>query len=265
MTVALDSTYAAGVLFDASAHGVDVSMQALTRYVGGHSDLLLGTVSVGTEAALERIGATHRLLGMAVSPDDCALALRGLETLAVRLDRLGGTALEVARWLKGRPEVEWVLHPAFADCPGHQQWRRDFTGSASVFSIVFTPDWDAERVTRFAEALRLFRLGFSWGGTHSLAMVYPRLPRAPRLRRPPHPPQHRPRGALRPDGRSAASLRHRGAARWPIGTGCCKGAHGAAAPSIARGGVKRRPGHVGWRRESSLLARPRGIEPLFSP
>jgi cystathionine beta-lyase len=178
--VALDNTYAAGVLFDAFAHGVDVSMQALTKYVGGHSDLLLGTVSVGTVEAHERVGATHRLLGLAVSPDDCALALRGLETLAVRLDRLQATALNVAHWLKTRPEVELVLHPALPDCPGHDVWRRDFTGSASVFSVVFRPEWDAERITRFVEGLRLFRLGFSWGGTHSLVMAYPPLPRMQR-------------------------------------------------------------------------------------
>ena len=178
--VALDNTYAAGVLFDAFAHGVDVSMQALTKYVGGHSDLLLGTVSVGTAEAHERVGATHRLLGLAVSPDDCALALRGLETLAVRLDRLEATALEVARWLKAQPEIELVLHPALPDCPGHEVWRRDFTGSASVFSIVFRSDWGAARVARFVEALRLFRLGFSWGGTHSLVMAYPPLPRVRR-------------------------------------------------------------------------------------
>lgn len=178
--VALDNTYAAGVLFDAFAHGVDVSMQALTKYVGGHSDLLLGTVSAGSEEARERVGATHRLLGLAVSPDDCALALRGLETLAVRLDRLEVTALEVARWLKARPEIELVLHPALSDCPGHEVWRRDFTGSASVFSIVFRSDWNTARVARFAETLRLFQLGFSWGGTHSLVMAYPPLPRVRR-------------------------------------------------------------------------------------
>lgn len=178
--VALDNTYAAGLLFDAFGHGVDVSMQALTKYVGGHSDLLLGTVSVGTETAYERIGTTHRLLGLAVSPDDCALALRGLETLAVRLDRLEQTALEVARWLKARSEVDLVLHPALPDCPGHETWRRDFSGSASVFSIVFRPAWGTDRVTRFVEALQLFRLGFSWGGTHSLAMAYPPLPRVQR-------------------------------------------------------------------------------------
>ncbi|GGE03417.1 cystathionine beta-lyase [Aureimonas endophytica] len=169
--VALDNTYAAGVLFDAFAAGVDVSLQALTKYVGGHSDLLLGTVSV-REAAYERVGAMHRLLGLAVSPDDCALALRGLETLAVRLDALERSTLTVAEWLKGRPEISVVLHPAFADCPGHALWRRDFTGSASVFSVVFAEDWDAKRIGRFVDALRLFRIGYSWGGTTSLVMAY---------------------------------------------------------------------------------------------
>ena len=120
VSVALDNTYAAGILFDAFAHGVDVSMQALTKYVGGHSDLLLGTVSVRDEAHRRTIGETHRLLGLAVSPDDCSLALRGLHTLGLRLERLERTALTVARWLAERPEVESVLHPALPGSPGHE-------------------------------------------------------------------------------------------------------------------------------------------------
>jgi cystathionine beta-lyase len=171
--VALDNTYAAGILFDAFAAGVDVSVQALTKYVGGHSDLLLGTVSVRDEAAYERVGAVHRLLGLAVSPDDCALALRGLETLAVRLDALQRSTLAVASWLKEQPEVALVLHPAFPDCPGHEIWTRQFTGSASVFSVVFAEGWNAAQVARFVDALRLFRIGYSWGGTTSLVMAYP--------------------------------------------------------------------------------------------
>ncbi len=171
--VALDNTYAAGILFDAFAAGVDVSVQALTKYVGGHSDLLLGTVSVRDEATYERVGSVNRLLGLAVSPDDCALALRGLETLAVRLDALERSTLIIAQWLKERPEVALVLHPAFPDCPGHEIWRNQFTGSASVFSIVFAEDWHARRVAGFVDALRLFRIGYSWGGTTSLVMAYP--------------------------------------------------------------------------------------------
>ena len=181
--VALDNTYAAGVFLDAFALGVDVAMQALTKYVGGHSDLLLGSVSAGTEAAYERIGDAWWQLGMAVSPDDCALALRGLQTLGVRLERLERSTLEVARWLAGRPEVERVLHPALPSCPGHAFWKRDFTGSASVFSIVFHPHYTPERVNAFVDALKLFRLGYSWGGVASLAMVYPTLNRLGREHR----------------------------------------------------------------------------------
>ncbi|HEU0054510.1 MAG TPA: PLP-dependent transferase, partial [Longimicrobium sp.] len=134
---AIDNTYAAGVLFDAFAHGVDVTLQALTKYVGGHSDLLLGSVTVRDEALYQRLGDTHQLLGMGVSPDDCSLALRGLQTLAVRLRVLEENTLAVASWLEARPEIERVLHPAFPSSPGHELWKRDFTGSASVFSVVF--------------------------------------------------------------------------------------------------------------------------------
>lgn len=175
VSVALDNTYAAGVLFDAFAAGVDVSMQALTKYVGGHSDLLLGSVSVASDETYERVGRMHRLIGMGASPDDCALALRGLKTMGVRLDRLEKTTLAVAEWLSERPEVALVLHPAFPDCPGHDIWKRDFTGSASIFSIVFQPAWDRSRIVRFVEALALFKIGFSWGGVTSLVMAYPHL------------------------------------------------------------------------------------------
>ncbi len=175
--VALDNTYAAGVLFDAFAHGVDVSMQALTKYVGGHSDLLLGTVSVRDEAHRRTIGETHRLLGLAVSPDDCSLALRGLQTLGLRLERLERTALAVARWLAERLEVESLLHPALPGSPGHEIWRRDFDGSSSVFSIVLRADLGRDFVARFVDGLRMFKIGFSWGGVTSLVMAYDSVPR----------------------------------------------------------------------------------------
>jgi cystathionine beta-lyase len=180
VAVALDNTYAAGVLFDAFAANVDVSMQALTKYVGGHSDLLLGTVSVASDDAYERVGRMHRLIGMGVSPDECALALRGLKTLGVRLERLEKTALTVAGWLSRQADVSLVLHPAFPDCPGHDIWKRDFAGSASIFSIVLQPDWDRARIVRFVESLRLFKIGFSWGGVTSLVMAYPHLYRRER-------------------------------------------------------------------------------------
>ncbi|HEX8850260.1 MAG TPA: cystathionine beta-lyase [Gemmatimonadaceae bacterium] len=168
--VALDNTWSAGVFFDAFAHGADVTMQALTKYVGGHSDLLLGSVTVRDEALYERIGSTLQFLGMAVSPDDCSLALRGMQTLAVRLRALEASTLRVARWLAERPEIERVLHPALPSCPGHEIWRRDFTGSTSVFSVVFDERIGADRILAFVDALELFEIGYSWGGVTSLAV-----------------------------------------------------------------------------------------------
>ena len=175
VSVALDNTYAAGVMFDAFAHGVDVSMQALTKYVGGHSDLLLGTVSARDLVAGEKLGPIYQQLGLAVSPDDCSLALRGLQTLAVRLDVLEKSTLKVAHWLREHPLVNRVLHPALTSCPGHDIWARDFTGSTSVFSLVFKKHISAEQVINFINNLRIFRIGMSWGGVNSLAVVYPDL------------------------------------------------------------------------------------------
>ncbi len=170
--VALDNTWAAGVYFDAFAHGVDVTMQALTKYVGGHSDLLLGSVTVKDRALYRRLGATHQLVGCAASPDDCSLALRGMKTLAVRLGKIEASALAIAHWLAERGEVELVLHPAMDSCVGHELWKRDFTGSAGVFSIVLKPEFDKEEVRQFVNSLELFQVGYSWGGVASLAMAY---------------------------------------------------------------------------------------------
>jgi cystathionine beta-lyase len=177
VSVALDNTYAAGVLFDAFAHKVDVSIQALTKYVGGHSDLLLGSVSTRDAKAYDALGSIYRQLGLAVSPDDCSLALRGLQTLAVRLDYLETSTLKVAQWLAGHAKIASVFHPALPSCPGHAHWQRDFTGSASVFSFLFNDDVAPEQVVAFLNALNIFKIGLSWGGVTSLAVVYPDLDR----------------------------------------------------------------------------------------
>jgi len=177
VAVALDNTYAAGVMFDAFAHDVDVSMQALTKYVGGHSDLLLGSVSARNELAYYRLGPIYQQLGLAVSPDDCSLALRGLQTLAVRLDVLERNSLEIARWLADHPLIAQVLHPALPSCPGHDVWTRDFSGSTSVFSFVFKDAISADYVVDFINQLKIFKIGMSWGGVNSLAVVYPDLQR----------------------------------------------------------------------------------------
>jgi len=168
--VATDNTYSAGVYFNAFAHGVDVVTQALTKYIGGHSDLLLGSVTVRNEADYERLGSTLQTLGMAVSPDDCSLALRGMQTLGVRLAALERSTLEVAQWLAGRAEIATVMHPALPSCPGHELWKRDFTGSTSVFSVEFRPEMRRSRVRAFVDALELFEIGWSWGGVTSLAV-----------------------------------------------------------------------------------------------
>jgi cystathionine beta-lyase len=170
--VVTDNTWSAGIYFDAFAHGVDVTMQALTKYAGGHSDLLLGSITVRDEAAWRRLGATQQVVGCAASPDDCSLALRGLKTLAVRLKAIEDAALTLARWLSERPEIELVLHPALPSCPGHEFWKRDFTGSTGVFSIVFQPRFSKVQVQRFVDQLELFEIGYSWAGVTSLAVSY---------------------------------------------------------------------------------------------
>jgi cystathionine beta-lyase len=170
--VVIDNTWSAGVLFDAFAHGVDITMQAVTKYIGGHSDLLLGSVTVRDDAIYQRLGVAQQMLGFAVSPDDCSLALRGLQTLAVRLSAIENSALAVAKWLAARAEVELVLHPALPACPGHEFWKRDFLGSSGVFSLVFKPGPSEQQVFAFVDALTLFKVGYSWAGVTSLAVAY---------------------------------------------------------------------------------------------
>jgi cystathionine beta-lyase len=170
--VVLDNTWSAGVYFDAFAHGVDVNMQALTKYVGGHSDLLLGSVTARTKEVFDRIGAAQQLVGLAVAPDEASLALRGMKTLAVRLKAIETSALQLARWLATRPEIELVLHPALESCPGHQFWKRDFQGSTGVFAIVFRREFSKQQVLAFVDALQLFEIGYSWAGVTSLAVAY---------------------------------------------------------------------------------------------
>jgi len=174
--VALDNTWAAGVYFDAFAHDVDISVQALTKYIGGHADLLLGAVTLRDATLYRPVGETLFVLGMTVSPDECSLALRGLQSLAVRLDVIEKSALDLARWLASRPEIERVLHPALPSCPGHDVWRRDFSGSSGVFSVVFAERFSRDEVFRFVDVLRLFRIGYSWGGVTSLVMPWPAPP-----------------------------------------------------------------------------------------
>jgi cysteine-S-conjugate beta-lyase len=170
--VVLDNTWSAGVFFDAFEHRVDITMQALTKYVGGHSDLLLGSITAREKQVFDRLGSSQQLVGTAVSPDEVSLALRGLKTMAVRLKAIEAAALDLARWCGTRPEIEIVLHPALEGCPGHEFWKRDFTGSTGVFSIVFRREYSKQKVLAFVDALELFKVGYSWAGVTSLAVAY---------------------------------------------------------------------------------------------
>lgn len=168
----LDNTWATPLFFPALAAGLDITILAATKYVGGHADLLLGTATATPDyyAKLER---TSWDLGHTVSPADAWLALRGLRTMETRLRQHEASALEVARWLKGQPRVARVLHPALPDCPGHEHWARDFKGSSGLFAFVLAGGGEAERA-RLIDSLELFGIGYSWGGYESLAVpVYP--------------------------------------------------------------------------------------------
>ena len=162
-----DNTWATPLLFKPIAHGVDVSMEALTKYVGGHSDLLLGSVSVADVTLHRKLKETMRLMGIGVSPDDCQLALRGLETLGVRLAHVGTVAADFARRICGKPGVERVLHPELSSCPGREFWERDFGGASGAFSIVLKPETNAV-LDHALSRLKVFAIGASWGGTRSL-------------------------------------------------------------------------------------------------
>ena len=163
----MDNTWAAGLAFRPLAHGVDVSVQAVTKYVGGHSDLLMGSIAVTDPAVGRQIAETIEDLGWRVSPDDAWLALRGLRTLPLRYAEQARSALAVAEWLRARPEVADVLHPALPGAPGYDLWRRDYTGAASIFGVVMNGGSEAA-AHALMSALELFGLGYSWGGFESL-------------------------------------------------------------------------------------------------
>ncbi len=169
LTVMLDNTWGIGS-FQPFQHGVDVSIQALTKYVGGHSDVLLGGITVKAEPAWDRVRSTAMELGQYASPDDCWLALRGARTMGLRLERQMQSGLAVAQWLQHRPELARVLHPALPGAPGHALWQRDFTGACSLFGIEFQPEFTIDDMFGFIDRLALFGIGASWGGFESLAI-----------------------------------------------------------------------------------------------
>lgn len=166
--VMMDNTWATPLYFRSIEQGVDIVIQAATKYPAGHSDVLLGTISA-TEACFPQLEATFTALGMCASPDDAYQTHRGLRTLGVRLEHHQKAALELARWLEDQPGVAQVLHPALESHPTHALWKRDFTGSSGVFSVVLNGGGE-KQADAFLDALEIFGLGYSWGGFESLAV-----------------------------------------------------------------------------------------------
>jgi cystathionine beta-lyase len=156
--------------FQPFQHGVDVSIQAGTKYPAGHADVVIGAITVNTDEDWERVRDTAAALGQYASPDDCWLTLRGMRTMAVRLREQMDAGMQIAHWLSKRPEVRQVLHPGLPGAPGHALWRRDFTGACSLFGVEFLPAFSVASTHAFVEALELFGIGASWGGYESLAL-----------------------------------------------------------------------------------------------
>lgn len=165
-----DNTWATPLYFRSLDKGVDLTIQSATKYIGGHSDIMFGTVAANARA-WPALASTIRALGLCAGPDDVFLALRGLRTLAVRLARHQEAGLEIARWLAARPEVLRVLHPALPDDPGHEIWKRDFSGACGLFSVILKPAPEVA-VHAFLDTLTLFGMGYSWGGFESLVIPF---------------------------------------------------------------------------------------------
>ncbi|WP_061925688.1 cystathionine beta-lyase [Altererythrobacter epoxidivorans] len=166
----LDNTWASPLGFAALGNGCDISVMSLSKHVGGHSDLMMGSATAG-EALYKRLRITSQQLGQVVSPDDASLALRGLRTMGVRLKQSSENAVAVANWLASRPEVAQVLCPMLPGAPGHELWRRDFSGGCGLFSFVLKGASEEQRA-KLIDALQLFGIGYSWGGFESLAIPF---------------------------------------------------------------------------------------------
>jgi cysteine-S-conjugate beta-lyase len=167
ITVIMDNTWASPLYFKPFAHGVDVSIQAATKYIVGHSDAMLGTITC-TRDKWPALTAAHRALGQMAGPDDVYLALRGLRTMAVRLERHHRNGLLLARFLTSRPEVDRVMHPALESDPGHAIWKRDFLGASGLFGFLLKPGYSRAALAAMLNGLELYGMGYSWGGYESL-------------------------------------------------------------------------------------------------
>lgn len=167
--VIMDDTWSAGIYFKPFEHGVDVCAMAATKYIVGHSDVMMGLVTMNEEH-WKTVRASVAAMGANSGPDDVYLALRGLRTIKVRLDRHMQTGITLAKWLQQRPEVDRVLHPALPEHPGHDIWKRDFTGASGLFSFVLKDEFEKPRIDALLDGMKLYAMGASWGGFESLIM-----------------------------------------------------------------------------------------------
>lgn len=175
----IDNTYGNLINFEPYKHGVDVSIQAATKYIVGHSDAMLGTITT-TEKYWKKLFHQSYAMGYTAGPDDIDRAMRGIRTIKTRITQHEKSALKVAQWLEKQDMIDKILHPAFPDCPGHEIWKRDFNGSNGLFSFTFKQGHD-KAITAFLDSLKLFKMGFSWGGFESLAMSFYDLKKERRL------------------------------------------------------------------------------------
>ncbi len=208
VTVALDNTWSAGIALRAFDLGVDIVMQALTKYQSGGADVLMGAVITRDAELHRKLDAAHMRLGLGIGMDDASLVLRSLPTLKLRFEAHDAGARKVAAWLKARPEIARVLHPAFADCPGHENWVRDFTGAAGLFSVVFDARYSEEQTDRFRRQPATFRYRLQLGRGWQPVRAVPHASHARQVAacRPAGEVEHRPGRAARPDRRSRTGL-----------------------------------------------------------
>jgi cystathionine beta-lyase len=175
IAVMIDNSWATPVYFKPLAHGVDLSIQAATKYIGGHSDAMLGVTTAPDRRTYEKLKTGHVTMGQSAGADDIYYGLRGLRTLPLRLERHGQTGLALADWLAARPEVQRILHPGMPGDPGYELWKRDFSGCSGLFGVLLKP-YSRAAVTAMVEGMNLFKMGWSWGGFESLIVPGFHLP-----------------------------------------------------------------------------------------
>ena len=168
----LDNSYAAGIYFKPFDHGVDISIQAITKYINGHSDVMMGSITLKNNKYFKQIHKSFRYMASTVSPNSCYLALRGLRTAKIRMDHSYNSALTIAKWLEQHPKISKVLYPALESSEHHELFKRDFTGAAGIFSIILDKKYASNQIANMVDNLKYYSMGYSWGGYESLILPF---------------------------------------------------------------------------------------------